>query len=552
MQLLLEEVETSNEELRSINQEAISTNEELQSTNEELQSLNEELHTVSAEHQLKIKELLDLNDDLNNYFNNSDIGQILVDRDLIIRRFSPSVSRMINLIDTDINRSLTDITTKIRNADLVTHIRQVIKTGITVEKEVIVNDDKFYVMRVTPYIRNDKSIDGVVVNFIDVSELKMLNSIVQAIFDNSPYGISAKKAVRNEYNEIVDFEYIAINAACERLYAVPEGSLKGTKLRSAKNFRPENFELFRKVIDTGESEHFEVYEPRLEKWMHVNVTKMLDGVVTTHVDITEIKKANKIIEQSFENLKHTTGKLEEMNTQLEQSNLDLMQFASIASHDLKEPLRKIETFGNLLHEKLKSKLEDKESKYLEKIIKASNRMQSLVEDVLTFSKLSNSDLPVAVIDLNRILHRIIDDLEITIREKNAEIIPGELPKVKAVQGQMHQLFQNLISNALKFNDKEKPVIKIQETALPSNGFFPANVNPDTHVCISVKDNGIGIEDQFKEKIFGIFQRLNGNRYEGTGIGLAVCKKIVENNKGHLFLDSTPGKGSEFMIVMPRA
>lgn len=551
MQLLLEEVETSNEELRSINEEAISTNEELQSTNEELQSLNEELHTVSAEHQLKIKELMELNDDLNNYFNNSNIGQVLVDRDMIIRRFTPSVSRMINLIESDLNRSIEDITTRIKNVDLVSSIRSVIRSGISIEKEILLSDDAFFLMRLNPYIRQDNSIDGVVISFIDISELKMLNSIVQAIFESAPYGISAKKAIRNEKNEIIDFEYMAINAACEQLYGVPEGTLKGTRIRSYKNFREEFFDGYKKVVNTGEPLHYEAYESRLDKWLDVNVVKMMDGVVTTHVDITDIKKANKIIEESYENLKETSGRLAEMNTQLEQSNLDLMQFASIASHDLKEPLRKIETFGNLLNEKLKTKLDDKELRYVEKIIRASNRMQVLVEDVLTFSKLSNSELPFIPVDLNKILTRIVDDLEITIREKNAQIVIGELPVVRAVQGQMHQLFQNLISNALKFNDKPTPVITIHTVKLPPKYATELNIKPEKFTCISVKDNGIGIEEQFKDKIFGIFQRLNGNRYDGTGIGLAVCKKIVEKNKGYMMLESNPGAGSEFMIIMPK-
>ncbi len=115
---------------------------------------------------------------------------------------------------------------------------------------------------------------------------------------------------------------------------------------------------------------------------------------------------------------------------------------------------------------------------------------------------------------------------------------------------MHQLFQNLISNALKFNDKVTPVISIQEKKISPKIATEYKINPHRYACISIKDNGIGIEEQFKEKIFGIFQRLHGNRYDGTGIGLAICKKIVENNRGHLLLESTPGKGSEFMILLP--
>jgi two-component system CheB/CheR fusion protein len=550
LQLLLEEVETSNEELRSINEEAISTNEELQSTNEELQSLNEELHTVSSEHQLKIKELSELNDDLNNYFNNSEVGQILIDKDLIIRKFSPSVSKMINLIDADVNRSIGDITTRIKNVDFISDIKQVIRTGKPKESEVMLNDDMVYLMRIKPYIRQDHSMDGVVVNFIDISELRRLHSIVKAVFDSSPYGISAKKAIRDTDNQIIDFEYIAANEACENLYGLERNSLVGKRMKDYDHFTDAQLEEYKKVVLTGQPHQFEIFEPRLEKWLEVSLARMMDGVVTTVIDITERKKANQLIEQSFENLKFTSGRLAETNSQLQQSNLDLMQFASIASHDLKEPLRKIETFGNLLNEKIKSRLEEKELNYLQKIIRASSRMQSLVEDVLVFSKLSNNELPLSKVDLNLTLHQIIDDLEITIRHKNASIELGQLPSVKAVPGQMHQLFQNLISNALKFNDKKRPLISVQQYPVSPVHAKQLRLDGNKYAAIHVKDNGIGIEDQFKEKIFGIFQRLNGNQYEGTGIGLAVCKKIVENNKGHLLLESQPGIGSEFIIILP--
>jgi two-component system CheB/CheR fusion protein len=215
LQAVIEEMEATNEELQSANEELVSTNEELQSTNEELQSLNEELHTVSTEHQMKIKELMELNDDMNNYFRNSDIGQILVDRNLIIRKFSPSVTRMVNLIPSDIHRSLLDITTRFKGVDFIGDIGRVIHTGASVEKEIIM-DESFYLLRINPYERHDKKIDGVVVNFIDVTRIKRLDSILEAVFKTVPSAILAAKALRNEKKEITDFEFIAVNPACEK------------------------------------------------------------------------------------------------------------------------------------------------------------------------------------------------------------------------------------------------------------------------------------------------------------------------------------------------
>ena len=322
-------------------------------------------------------------------------------------------------------------------------------------------------------------------------------------------------------------------------------------MKSVDDLRKDHFELFKRVVETGEPKHYEYYDDHLGKWLNISVAKMMDGVVTTATDVTASKKAADLIAQNYEDLKITSGKLETSNTQLEQSNLDLMQFASVASHDLKEPLRKIETFGNLLYAKLKERFEDGETKYLQKIIKSSHRMQVLIEDVLTFSKLSNSELPVEKIDLNRIVNRIKEDLEITIKERNADLQVSQLPVVCAVGGQMHQLFQNLISNGLKFNDKKKPGIIISEKSIPMNHVQDLKINPEDYLCISVKDDGIGIDEKFKEKIFGIFQRLHGNQFEGTGIGLAICKKIVEKHKGCLLVDSVPHQGSEFFVILPR-
>ncbi|HEX6914350.1 MAG TPA: chemotaxis protein CheB, partial [Chitinophagaceae bacterium] len=198
LQSVIEEVESANEELQSSNEEIISANEELQSTNEELQSLNEELHTVNAEHQLKIKELMELNDDLNNYFNNSEVGQILVDRNLVVRKFTPFAKRQVNLIDSDIGRPITDISVNFKDQDFVPSIRRVMKTGKREEQEITMNEGDIFLMRIAPFFRHDKSIDGVVVNFIDIGQVKTLSSIIEAVLDSSTSGIVAQRAIRNK------------------------------------------------------------------------------------------------------------------------------------------------------------------------------------------------------------------------------------------------------------------------------------------------------------------------------------------------------------------
>ncbi len=554
LQAVIEEMETANEELQSSNEEMISTNEELQSTNEELQSLNEELHTVSGEHQLKIKELIDLNDDLNNYFNNSEIGQILVDRKLVTRKYSPAATRMVNLIESDIGRSLMDISTNIKDEHFIEDIKRVIKTSVSVEREISMNEDRFYIMRITPFLRRDKTVDGAVINFIDVSEYKKITSILNGVFKSSTSAITAQKAIRNSEGVIIDFEYLIVNPTAEKFFKVKPNSLEGTRMMDVfPEARQDYFTRYAEVVESGRNAHFEYYNKASEKWLDVTAVKMLDGVVTTHNDISEHKRSETVIAQNFEDLKLTTQQLEDTNAQLERSNYDLMQFASIASHDLKEPLRKIQAFGNILQGRVKDKLIPEEQNYFAKMISASGRMQTLIEDVLTLSKLSNNGLSKDNVELDGTIKRICDDLEITISDKKAKIITGQLPVVHAVPGQMRQLFQNLISNSLKFSTREEssPVITIEQKPVPSFMVTDLNIDPEEFICVTVKDNGIGFENEYHEKIFGIFQRLHGRNFEGTGIGLAIAKKIIENHGGYITARGELNVGAEFFILLPK-
>ncbi|HWB24751.1 MAG TPA: chemotaxis protein CheB [Chitinophagaceae bacterium] len=543
LQAIIEEIETANEELQSSNEEMISSNEELQSTNEELQSLNEELHTVSAEHQAKIKELLELNDDMNNYFRNSDIGQVIVDKSLCVKKFSPSVSRMVNLIEADIGRSIEDISINFFNPHFIVQIRDVMRKGENIEREISF-DNNYYLMRITPYIRQDNTIDGAVINFVDITEVKTLDSTLKGIFNSSASGIVSVRPVKDDNGKIIDFEYTAANKSAEKLMHIDSADIVGKQmLKQFPETRRDFFEQCIQALETGLIKQHDYFNYRAGKWFEIVVMRMLDGLVITFTDITEKKKLANILQRNYEELKST-------NAKLEASNMDLLQFASVASHDLKEPLRKVQAFGNLLQAKISGKLENEEALYLNKIISATTRMQMLIEDVLTLSKLSNTEINFEKTSLSKILKRIEEDLEINIKEKNAKINIGPLPEIKAVPGQMHQVFQNLISNALKFNDKPVPTVTVRTVDIDENIAKEFNINASKYIAVAVEDNGMGFEEQYKEKIFGIFQRLHGRNYEGTGIGLAIAKKIIENHNGYITADSEPGQGAKFLILLP--
>jgi len=548
LQALIEQVEAANEELQSSNEEMGASQEELQSTNEELQSLNEELHTVNSEHQQKIKELNEANDDLNNYFNSSDTGQIFIDKRLIIRKFSPAVTKQINVKDVDIGRSIIDISNNFHNLDFINEIKQVMKHGERLEKEVVLNTDRTFLMAINPYVRRDGKIDGVIINFTDITQLKSLTSFIEAIFHASPHAIMAMRGIRDAAYNITGFKYIAVNAEARRTFKAEVDQPIDPTFGSDHDF----VNIFRDVVLQNKPIQYDFQDDRTKLWYQVIATKIEDGLLATFTDITERKKSAELLEKGYRDLQMASEQLKHFNRQLERSNFDLMQFASVASHDLKEPLRKIQVYGDMLHHNLQDRINEKDNELLNKIIRSSGRMKSLIDDVLTFSKLSNSDVVYEQVNLNNVIRKISEDLEIIINEKNADVRGILLPTIKGNAGQINQVFQNLISNGLKFNHHKAPSVIVKEEPMTRALSEEFNIPMADYHCLVVQDNGIGFDDAHAEKIFGIFQRLNAAaQFEGTGIGLAICKKIIENHKGFIKAESRPGEGSRFIIIFPK-
>jgi signal transduction histidine kinase/DNA-binding response OmpR family regulator len=266
--------------------------------------------------------------------------------------------------------------------------------------------------------------------------------------------------------------------------------------------------------------------------------------VGTFTDINHQKSLNEVLEQKVD---ERTKELQEMNKELEDSNHDLQQFASVASHDLKEPLRKIQVFSNIIKERHLLNESKNLNSYLDKVILSSARMNRLINDLLNYSRLSEAGL-FELHDLNKIVHEILSDLELLITEKKAIINVGELPEAEVVPGLMRQLFQNLISNALKFSKAdERPVISI------TSEIVEEGVDASDVPCCRIKiiDNGIGFDEKYVSKIFTLFQRLNSReKYEGTGIGLAIAKKIMDKHHGTITATSKENEGATFIITLP--
>ncbi len=263
--------------------------------------------------------------------------------------------------------------------------------------------------------------------------------------------------------------------------------------------------------------------------------------------LTDLTAQKRTQAQLYEN----NIQLEEANRALEASNHDLQQFASIASHDLQEPLRKIQMFSTLLRER-SGDLPPESHRYLQKVIDSAARMKTLIIDILTYSRLSAKDGLFEQVDLNEIVNDLREDFELMIAEKEAHIFVERLPVIEVNKGQIRQVFQNIVSNSLKFAKAgTPPVIEIRSRRIAQKAFdSPASEN-GPYWLITLTDNGIGFDDKYVQNIFYLFERLNSkDKYEGTGIGLAIAKKIVEKHYGLITAVATEGKGAEFQIILP--
>jgi light-regulated signal transduction histidine kinase (bacteriophytochrome) len=264
--------------------------------------------------------------------------------------------------------------------------------------------------------------------------------------------------------------------------------------------------------------------------------------------ITDLSNQKRLLVE----LEKKNRQLADLNEELETSNRDLLQFASIASHDLQEPLRKIQIFSNLVKEKDFPQLSDASRVYMDKIIRSSVRMKMLIIDLLNYSKLSDNDSVTEKVDLNDIIEHVLTDLELVVAEKKAMVHVNPLPAVEANSPQMRQVFQNILFNALKFSTPGvSPIVSISGTRVSKKSFDSDPAEDGPYVLISVKDNGIGFNEKYANNIFTLFERLNSkNDYEGTGIGLAITKKIIEKYNGLITARSKEGQGSNFMFLLP--
>lgn len=407
------------------------------------------------------------------------------------------------------------------------------------------------------------------INVIDIRrekmelELKMSNSYnrsliesnLDALFSIDPQGI------------ITD-----VNSSTEKITGFPRDILIGTNFSSYFTSPEKARAVYQRVFNRGSVRDYRLDIKNKEDSTPVLYNANIQnneygepiGVLASARDITELRKAqlelnnykdnlekqidertkeleitNKELKNEIAERKIAEIKMERLMGELKRSNRELQQFAYVASHDLQEPIRMVASFTQLLERRYKGRLDDDADDFIKFIVEGATRMQHLIEDLLTYSRVTTSAEPFNKIDLEDVFKESIANLKLMIDETNAEITHDPLPRVSADRSQIIQLFQNLLGNSMKFKGKEDPKIHI-------------SVNRDDYSWVfEFADNGIGISPDHQERIFRVFQRLHTREeYPGTGIGLAVCEKIVQRHGGRIWIESKPGEGAKFFFTLP--
>jgi PAS domain S-box-containing protein len=386
-------------------------------------------------------------------------------------------------------------------------------------------------------------------------KLKISEARFRAIQDNSLDRFTILKPFYDDKGNIIDFIYLYQNARAAKATGRSPEELVGCRMTEIFPTFPKThfFTIYKQSFETNQPAEFEDHYSAdgVDDWFYVRVTPIPEGIAIATQIITERKQLQEELKKNNENLEEQVRlrtreledqrkNLQKVNEDLLRSNIELDKFASVASHDLQEPLRSITSFAQLLALKYGNTFDNDAREYLDYIVDGGKRMYELINGLLIYSKLSKREINFfSIVDLNKIIDSVKENLIQVIKERNCTIECGQLPCVEADPNQMIRLFQNLISNGIKFS-------------LDSPHIYISCKTEKNRYLISVRDEGIGIESQYYNKIFEIFKRLMPrDEYEGTGIGLTICKKIIENHNGEIWVESEPGKGSTFICSIPK-
>lgn len=530
LQATIEELETTNEELQATNEELIASNEELQSTNEELHSVNEELYTVNAEYQSKIQELLELNNDLDNLLQSTEIGVVFLDRELNIRKFTLAATRVINVREGDVNRPLTDFSHNLKYPPhqencygLVDLLQQVLRDEEAKEQEMLLQPSgKHILMRVNPYWSEKEECQGLVLSFIDIHQVKQVEENLRQLSDQLHLITNAMPAWISYIDEGQHYRFS--NEAYKNWLARPAEEIEGLHLSAVMGD-----EVYQQILPhvnkalSGETITFDLKltSPELgDRWVNVSYIPHIEsgqtkGFFTLINDITDRKSIEKMKDE----------------------------FISVISHELRTPMSSILGGLELLANNMVKPESEKGKKIINIALNSSIRMVNIVNDILDLAHLESGKMQLSKAWVNTagLLTQAIEVVEIMAASSQIIFdVSSQYIDVYVDSDRLLQVLTNLLSNAVKFSE-------------PGSTVSIAVERQNSNVLFVVKDQGKGIpQDKFK-LIFERFQQVDttdSRQKGGTGLGLSICQQIVEQHNGRIWVDSTLGEGSSFHFTIP--
>jgi two-component system CheB/CheR fusion protein len=521
-----EQLDASNENMQSFNEELLSANEEMQSTNEEMQSVNEELDTINSNYQLKNKELLEINDDLNNYFRSNVNGQLFINNELQLMKFSPGTVKQINLLDSDVGRPLSNISTNIKFETIIEDIKHVLAEGSVITKEIETNNGKWYQIMTMPYMQQaDNKRTGAIITFNDITELKRIqleldgsNKMLQIATDSAEMGAWSINAKTGEF-------------------------IPSPRLKELFGYYPEEEMTYETAMAQIEGEYQSLVSNAVEATLTLGEKFDLEYSLKRVHDgkLRWVRATGNLTYDQDGKPGYFTGLLHDI-THNKLDEIRKNDFIAMVSHELKTPLTSLQAYIQMLTSRAKKAGDTFTINSLDKANAQVKKMTVLINGFLNVSLLEAGKIYLnkQTFEINALLNEIVKDVELTTTSHN--FVLGSCPAilVNADRDKIGQVVSNFLGNAVKYSPKGE---KIEVSCKELDGMLE----------VSVKDEGMGIKMQDQEKLFDRYYRVENRLTQtisGFGLGLYLSAEIIKRHDGKIWVESEAGKWSTFYFSLP--